>query len=98
LENVKKRIKFGAQGTDDIKAKSWLITKVVTCGSLTQHPKRNTGNRAIGLGNHGHPGSVAIKLAADKDRLTASRMKRIINPRFDDVLSGSMSLFRAELG
>jgi hypothetical protein len=63
------------------------------CRRFPRHPRRNAGDRSIGLRNDNHL-NIAIGIpAANQHHLTASRMKWIVNPSLNFVLMGSMKLF-----
>src|SRR5437879_2677403 len=65
---------------------------------FVRHPRGYGGDRPVRLRNDDQLSTTISVLLGNEHRLTAPRVKRIENPPLDRVLTGSMSLFRAEPG
>jgi hypothetical protein len=56
-----------------------------------QHPRRQAGERAVGLMHNDVRNPAALKAPSDLHRFAAARMKPIGNPALGRVFVGSMS-------
>ncbi len=65
---------------------------------FVRHPRRDAGDRSVGLRNDNQIGATVGVLPDDEHRLATPRMERIVDPPLDRVLAGSMSLFRKAPG
>src|SRR5438132_4429878 len=61
------------------------------------HPRRYAGDRPVGLRNNNQFSTTVGILPGNEHGLAAPGMKRIVNPPFDWVLVGSMSLLRERI-
>src|SRR6202022_4134429 len=82
----------------NIKRQPRLGTKLVMRRRFVRHPRRYAGDRPVGLRNNDQFSTTVGILPGNEHGLAAPGMKRIVNPPFDWVLAGSMSLLRAALG
>ena len=65
---------------------------------FVRHPRWYAGDRSVGLRND-HQLSITVGVLPENEHtLAATRMERVVNPPLDRVLTGSMSLLRAEPG
>src|SRR5215831_6279165 len=97
-EKLEQHIDRRAQRAQVFKRKLRLGRQREARGTLLGHPFRNTGDRAIGLWNYDELDATIGESPENRHHLAASRMERIPDPSFDQLLVGSLSMFRAGLG
>jgi len=63
--------------------------------SRVRHPRRDAGERAVGLHDDHQLNAAILELSLDQHGLAAAGVKPVVDPPFNPVFVGSMSPFRA---
>jgi hypothetical protein len=66
--------------------------------SFLRHPRWDAGDRVVGLRDDDQFNAAIGESPAYQHGLAAPGMERIVDPTFERVFLGSMSLFREEAG
>ena len=65
---------------------------------FVRHPRGYAGDRPVGLRNYDQLETTVGVLPDDEHVLAATGMELVVNPPFDRVFAGSMSLLRVKPG
>jgi hypothetical protein len=81
-----------------MKGKTGFLSEPIMRRTLMRHPGRNACQRVVRLWNDDQSDAAIVEPPDNQYGLAAAGMESIVDPTFDRLFVGSMTLFRVKVG